>query len=287
MPPVRARVTQQYSPVRHLARAIWLNHDPARCWLAVFTVYYDASGSESTNRPLVLAGLLSTERKWIKFEHDWQAFLAKHGVPYLHMKEFAHSRGPFSDWKGQEAKRKGFLREAIQVIKRRVHMTFESHAFPDDYRAVDKLYDLKSLPDHLYSVVSIGAADRINAWVRRQHPGCRVHHVFESGDMGQGLFFRHVSAELAASMTTLPKIDAISGQWFAPFQAADLVAYEFRLAAEKYLAAGGSAPARGVLKEIVQHLPAGSIFMNQEILIALCKRHPVLFPPRATDADSV
>jgi hypothetical protein len=278
MPPVRARVAQQYSPIRHLARAIWLNHDPARCWLAAFTIYYDASGTELTGRPLVLAGLLSTELKWRRFEREWREFLASYSVPYLHMKEYAFSRGPFATWKGDEEKRAAFLREGIKVIKRRIHMTFVSHVMPEDYQEVDKLYDLRTLPEHLFSVVSIGAVNRVTDWVKGRHPGCPLHHVFEAGDAGLGVFFRHAPGDLSPSMSILPARDPLTGDWFTPFQAADLVAYEFRLAIEHKLA--GKTQPRKAFHELVKMLPTGAIYLDRKGLIEVCKRQPEMFPPR-------
>ena len=93
---VVAAEPRPHSVLRHLAWSIWLNYDPDKRLMAMYSCYYDASSSQDTaTKPLVVVGLLSTMKKWLKGDKEWEGVLFDFGVPYLHMKEFAHSRGPF------------------------------------------------------------------------------------------------------------------------------------------------------------------------------------------------
>ncbi len=68
--------------------------------------FYDASGSEADrNRsPILVAGLVSTDRRGGRFHADWSEVLRRYQVPYLHMREFTSFQGPFSSgWRGEVA----------------------------------------------------------------------------------------------------------------------------------------------------------------------------------------
>ena len=76
-----------------------------------FASYYDASGSESDAQGAIMViGLVASEAKWRKFANSWRRVLGskRFDVPYFHMKEFAHSKGPFEKWRGDDETRKAF-----------------------------------------------------------------------------------------------------------------------------------------------------------------------------------
>jgi len=58
--------------------------------------YFDDSRTEG--EVLAIAGFVGIERKWKRFDKLWPAFLARHGVPYAHMKEMNSPSGPFAKW---------------------------------------------------------------------------------------------------------------------------------------------------------------------------------------------
>lgn len=85
--------------------------------------YFDASGTRETDAVFV-AGLVSSMEQWLKFEEEWTAWLTQFGVPYFHMKEFTQSRGPFSEWQGDEKRRREFLSRLCGILSRRVRKSF-------------------------------------------------------------------------------------------------------------------------------------------------------------------
>jgi hypothetical protein len=112
--------------------------------MAVYTVYYDASGTDrNLSRPLVVAGLLSTELSWRRFERAWERVLKEFKVPYSHMREFAHSveGSPFEPWKDNEEKRKAFLVALVKVL-RHVKLARLTHVVPKDFDLVNQEFDL-------------------------------------------------------------------------------------------------------------------------------------------------
>jgi hypothetical protein len=65
-----------------------------------------------------MAGYVATADSWLDIESKWVAVLACFGVPYLHMREYAHSEigSPFESWKGDESKRSEFIAALTDVI---------------------------------------------------------------------------------------------------------------------------------------------------------------------------
>ena len=61
----------------------------------MYTVYGDASGSESREKATVVACFMNLANNWVDFDERWRKMLKEYEVPYLHMREFAHSVGPF------------------------------------------------------------------------------------------------------------------------------------------------------------------------------------------------
>src|SRR5258707_733544 len=77
----------------------------------------DGSAGEHYN---VVAGWAAPVGFWDQAEIDWTLALAKFDVPYFHMREFAHSIGPFAKWKGKEGTRRRFLETLAEIIRDRL-----------------------------------------------------------------------------------------------------------------------------------------------------------------------
>src|SRR5437870_595584 len=105
-----------------------------------FTGYFDGSGSPDDTIAVVVAGFVATAEQWIEFERNWNDCLRDFEVSSLHMRHFAHSRGEFAAWKGNEEKRRRFLGRLISIIRIRVWHSFASAVVMEDYRNVDAKY---------------------------------------------------------------------------------------------------------------------------------------------------
>ena len=66
--------------------------------------YLDETGhsSDETQQFNGMAGLLAQKRDWERVEEKWKATLKTFGIPYFHMKDFAHFRGFFVGWSEQK-----------------------------------------------------------------------------------------------------------------------------------------------------------------------------------------
>lgn len=100
-----------YSAIDHIRLSVFFDAPPTERYMSIFTVYCDASGHPDGTKVLAVAGFIAAVDQWLEFERNWKETLEKKvGVSSLHMKNFAHSSSEFSDWKGNEAKRRDFLR---------------------------------------------------------------------------------------------------------------------------------------------------------------------------------
>jgi hypothetical protein len=110
--------------------------------MAMFSFYGDASGNDDTDL-VVVAGFVPSAQKWLEFNKEWEVVMREFGVEYLHMREFAHSQGHFSEgWKGQEDKRKAFLDRMEQVIAAYAEFWCGTCLLKKDYLKVDADYQL-------------------------------------------------------------------------------------------------------------------------------------------------
>jgi hypothetical protein len=64
----------------------------------LLTAFIDESGHSAEAKVIALAGFAAVKDQWDGFESVWNEVLNGHGAPYLHMREYAHRRGPFSGW---------------------------------------------------------------------------------------------------------------------------------------------------------------------------------------------
>ncbi len=246
--------------------------------MAMYACYYDASSSQSkSTKPLVVVGLLSTMKKWLRCESDWRGVLKDFGVPYLHMKEFAHSTGPFAAWKGDEAKRAEFLAHLIKLLKRRVNIVFQYRLVPDVFHKLDREYRLTEAWGNPYAFTAAVTIRLADEWFESAYPNDQVSHVVEKGDAGQGqLLGRFAGLRFAPALR--PKVDQETGHHFIPFQAVDLMAYEARLNIERHLE-GKEQVIRQSLAEL-RKIPHRAYLCDEEVLRNVIVSDPEVYPAR-------
>jgi len=86
----------QISPLQHWVLAANIDRK-GNHHVAVFTAYFDASGSDSS-RVMTVAGFVSSAQKWGRFEKDWKSFLPP-TVSMFHMTDFVTAKEGWESWK--------------------------------------------------------------------------------------------------------------------------------------------------------------------------------------------
>jgi hypothetical protein len=222
-----------YSPIRHLAWSIWLNHDPARCHLAIFTAYFDASGHpDATGRApaLFVSGFVASEQKWLRFETEWLALLDKYGItPPFHMTDFEAGKGQYAALKNKPAECEAFRAAAIRVMTRSTNKALSVGVVVPDFRRWLEEYEVApDVPRHPYPWCAMEACRLVVRWAGnrvkagKSRLSDQVKFVFQYGDKHQGAF----AAAAKRKYGQVPIF--LDSEGVTPFQACDFLAWEHR-----------------------------------------------------------
>jgi hypothetical protein len=220
-------MTSVVSRLQHIAMAVFMGR-----WkgshLAAFTAYFDGSGCASDpNSPvLAVAGFIADVDEWIEFEHYWKKVCSDFGVSALHMKEFAHSKGEFVSWKGDQPKRNLFMSRLVNVIRHNVRNSFAALVVLKDYVEMEEKY--QGVDMRAYSLAACTCVNKVKRWAKRQKVDeSTIAYVFEDGDEDQDNFKKLAKLYCQVTPIPLPKAQSVA------FQAADLLAYEYLKANKK------------------------------------------------------
>lgn len=224
---------RRYSPVRHLAYSIWLNHDPDTRHMAMFTAYFDASGHPNAKgQAMFVSGFVAPVSRWLKFEREWLDLLKAHKIKNpFHMTEFIACSEQFASWKHDEPRQLAFYRRALHLIARRTNRAFSQGLLLDEYWELVKQYEIPddsaaALPLRTpLSFCTLGAVTQLHKWGnRRKRRGERIHgpieFVFDRGDKHRGEMADAVREIFGFEPIFKDKADVV------PIQAADILAWE-------------------------------------------------------------
>ena len=199
------------------------------------TAAFDASGDESSQLIIVVAGFISSAGDWVDFSKRWTERLQEDGISYMHMKEFAHSVGQFSSgWKGDKGRRNALLGDLMNIIKSNTYRKFGVVVVNETFR---KTVSAKIQEDwHLnaYSLAGRGCAKGVNEWATEERYKGPIDLVFEEGDAGASLLHKRLVEDGYQAPIFKPKKNRLTPQGillpaFVPLQAADFLAYELFL----------------------------------------------------------
>jgi hypothetical protein len=192
-------------------------------FVAVFTAYFDASGSESST-VMSVAGFVSRLEKWARFESAWKSFLPD-TVSMFHMTDFVTGREGWESWKGPEHRklRAKLLENLVGCIKLNTNQGFASSVRMSDYREVNRQFKLREYVGSPYVFLGMSELGRLKMWAAR----AKIDHskilcLFEDGDHGQGDLIKRARSE---GFNAVPK----SKKHLRAFDACDLTAWRARV----------------------------------------------------------
>ena len=217
--------SEEVTFIQHFARSVFLGQDWRKCFMA-FTANFDASGG-SSEVAKVVAGYMARVEDWERFDADWRLVLAHDNVPYFHMKEFAHFKCPYADWRGQDTRRANFLARLVGVAADHLRRRASSVVLIKDFNEVDKIYPLSEIFDSPYVLAARTCVAKMRLWMESNDYNEPLRCIFEGGDsdVNKGLLIKRFSMDGFPAPTFEPKRDE-SGRWHTPFQAADFAAWE-------------------------------------------------------------
>ena len=115
-----------YSSLEHLARTVNPISDWRGVQLAMLTAAFDASGHESDQLFLVVAGFISSADDWADFSHRWNERLEKDGIPCFHAAACENNTDEFWGWKKKTKEKIKLKEDLIDIINSYSYRLFSS-----------------------------------------------------------------------------------------------------------------------------------------------------------------
>lgn len=216
------RLALAYSVLRHIARSVFFS-GWRKAYIAVFTAYFDASGTPRT-RVLTVAGFVSSVGWWDRYDVEWKRLLATVPAQQFHMTDFVSSQGPFGLWKGRSIRRAKFFAELVRCICKNTRKGFAVSVQISDYNKVNQQYQLRERLGSPYSFCGLVCLAQVREWAKKKHIDLsRIRFLIEDGDEDQQDFIDRAKQENF-------NLSAESKQAIRAFDACDLAAWKSKTA---------------------------------------------------------
>jgi hypothetical protein len=212
--------------------------------------YFDESGHSSGTEYFSLAAFVSNKLEWEKFDKQWRRALEQNGAPYLHMREFAHFRGPFTGW--SEERRRSLLSECVTAINSINSIAVGAAMSVEDFKTLGPEGQSKLQDPFFCCFQEVVRGVALNAVFEQKN--LKAHMVFSQQDE-----FRSKAMKLYDAMAYNSDVRTRMGSLkfrnmhdVPALQAADLLAYELRHFYHLRKTKPGDPP-RWAFRKIVMH----------------------------------
>lgn len=213
-------------------------------YLSMFTACFDGAGKDHSDRIVVVAGFGSFSKVWEEFESLWAERLTKDNLPYFHAGQFAHSTGPFVEWKSDEKRRKSLTADLVDIIRTCGLRKFGSMMRVADWQILSKKRrdsgELSGWPNlDAFSIAAMSAVEDLYCYAKQESIKSNVQCVFEKGDPEDCV--RRIFSEQGMPdpyfTWAAPHVDrkGIAHDPFIGLQAAGWVAYEYFLDSDRVM----------------------------------------------------
>jgi hypothetical protein len=221
-------------------------------WKIVIHAFFDDSGGERDpqSRFSCLAGYLAHETYWTRFQDYWRHLLLRHGLPYLHMREYvkiANDRG----W--GTVHRNSVVLEFVQVVKECRLIGFGVGVDAQAWRKLsrDRRAAFGDAQQFCFTRIMRRVVDRLEL---AQEP--EPIQVFFDRDMEYARprlrFFDHILKFDRRAAERVAALSFADSQWYSPLQAADMLAWETR---KHLIARADKTPSSQRFGELLTALP--------------------------------
>ena len=238
----------------------------------MFTAYLDASGSGKENKHsyvLTVGGFIFSALNVLDFDEDWRKALADEGVRIFHMVDFAHSKGEFAQWEGDEARRANFLDRLCTVIQKYARHSLSYSVLLEDYEKIDLGYMFHEYLGEPYPLCGLSCVTGMEEWMAAKGYRSPPLYIFEDGDTFKTEFKRLLERANKREAWFEPKSTS-------PLQAADFIAWEHTKAFTE-IATGTFQNFRRSLEKLREISNSGNLFRAEE-LEDFCRSHKIPIP---------
>jgi hypothetical protein len=229
----------------------------------MFSSYYDTSGAQRGGPFIVTAGILGSEKQWLRLEVAWRAALKDAGIPHLHMRTLPQF------FKDHDDEKQAFLSRLVLILRRYSAKTFVVTLDVEEYEKLNEQYLLDEARGPAFPLCAAYCAAQARAWHRVHHPRQPLRHYHEYGDVDKGKLINLCETN-GIEMEFPKKRNRQTGEWFVPFQANDFLAWESR---RGYSDAVNQSPHdfRPSFVKLVQTLKTERLHLDRDRLRMLCE----------------
>jgi hypothetical protein len=244
--------------------------------LVMVTGYFDESGDPRDAPGFAVGGYVAETTRWLRFNRQWEEVLDLFEVPYFHMREFAHSVGPYKSWKGDEGKRTAFVSRLIKATKANVSFGACCNLLMADYKTVDAEYALSAVAPP-YVLCALRCVDVVSTWAAsRGHKKSEIRFVFEDSPHPKGPLYDWMKK------MGFPAPIFESKQSHRAFEVADFLAWEHTKVIRKFIV-GDFSDFRKSLQELLKIPHKSGIYIEPQlremcVANAIKRRIPVSGP---------
>jgi hypothetical protein len=214
--------------------------------------YFDESYTHPPSpRVYTLAGYISTDKQWVKFEREWGQVLSDAAIPFFHMTTFEARRKEYAGWSNE--KRIQILRRLHAIIKKRVFAGFAVSVVMSDYEEIMSDEVIGYFGNH-HQFVTIACMQYISNWLRTQNYKEPISYVFESGSGFDADVVRLIESiindEKVADVYLAGSCTIENKRMLLPLQAADILAYEVTKVHAREIDNGNTRPIRQSIRNL-------------------------------------
>lgn len=234
--------------------------------IAMFSAYFDESGTDEKSPVIVVAGWLANDKEWIKLSNKWQAVLAKYDLPYFRMSKWQARQGPYKTMTEKDWKQ--LIERLTAIIKKHTSIgifgAFHRATYDEVLREIyGKNYKTKFVKP--YGVCAMRCMDTLRRWMKSKSLDGPLAYVFEAGARYSGEFFESYKAAQKGSRFKQSYPGGISfydKRVMLPLQAADILAYEMYRELKNSIE-GYPNPRREVLEDLRSVVPLRGAFYDK------------------------
>jgi hypothetical protein len=178
-----------------------------------FAAYFDDGGHPDDQIAVLVAGFISTEEQWLRFEKEWKRALEPFGIQEFHRTDFEASK------KWSRDKKNKLRDDLLSIIKRRTQYHI-SHVVPmKEYRDINEQRAFEEMVGTPYALAGRTAARSINDWKRKYMKAeDKLVVLFEDGTKHKGDFMGAMKRDDLPCPRFIEKVP--------PLEAADFLAWE-------------------------------------------------------------
>jgi hypothetical protein len=215
-----------YDGFEHLARSLALGRDSL---MAMFTAYFDESGTHADSRVVCMAGYVSTVVAWEQLGTEWKRMCDEEGIKVLHRVDLENFKKEFKGW--DETRRRNILREANRLTRRYTQKGVFGAVVRKDFDQVMPGCVRRAFGGSYGWLVQEGMVG-IGHWGMDRHRSDPINYVFEAGANGRHQVERMFNALYDAEDRTwrdkllLGSWSFAEKQYVIQLQPADVLAYE-------------------------------------------------------------